>query len=89
MSDTETFYQAVCPDCSSVPGEYDVQHFTGQPRTKQSLAEVNARTHDRLKHDGEDSARVRSFEAESLGNKSDFPKETPPIEGEEPAEAEA
>ena len=88
MSDTETFYQAVCPGCTSVPGE-DEQHFTGQPRTKQSLAEINARTHDRLKHDGEATATVRAFEAESLGNKSDFPKETPPIEGEESAEAEA
>jgi len=49
-------------------------------------AEINARTHDRIKHDGESTATVRTFEAEAIGH---LPREEPPIEGEESAEVEA
>ena len=86
MSDTETFHQAVCPNCPAILDARDYDHWRSRPHRDEGDAQVKAGTHDRIKHDGEAVASVRTFEAEAVGH---LPREEPSIEGEQPAEAEA
>lgn len=86
MSEQQTFHQAVCPGCPAIPDARDHDHWRSRPHRDEGDAQIKAGTHDRLKHDGESTATVRTFEAEAIGH---LPREEPPIEGEEPAEVEA
>jgi hypothetical protein len=70
------FYQAVCPNCGRIPEARDKQHWKSQPHQSRGLAEIQAGTHDRIKHDGADTASVREFDAEPIGS---LPREEPEV----------
>lgn len=69
-----TFYQAVCHNCTGKIGSRD--HWKSRPHTQRSHAAIKARTHNRLQHDGSDVAGVREFESDTVGG---LPRDEPEV----------
>jgi len=85
MSEQQTFYEAICPNCERVGSD----HFQSRASATRDHAAIRAGTHDRLKHGGESTAVVREFESVSLGDESDFPTAKPPVETDDSGEVDA